>query len=219
MAGALVAGVITRLSNRRSQNVSNVMEAVALGRVHLSMRATASRVAASWAAIAGGMSIGREGPLIEFGGSLGAAVGRHLRMALDETRVLVAGGTAAGFAAAYNTPFAAVTFVLETIVGVATPVLLLPVMCTTVVATAVTRVLAGQGPIYGQRSFGLGSYLDLVSFAVLGALAAVAAVGFKSVLAWFEDLADRLPGGPASQGRARRPHRGSHRSLGSIRRR
>ena len=52
------------------------MEAVALGHVQLSIRATASRVASSWAAIAGGMSIGREGPLIELGGALGAALGR-----------------------------------------------------------------------------------------------------------------------------------------------
>ena len=55
--------------------VSNVMEAVALGNVQLSLRTTVSRVLSSWSAIATGMSIGREGPLIEFGGSLGAATG------------------------------------------------------------------------------------------------------------------------------------------------
>jgi H+/Cl- antiporter ClcA len=65
------------------------------------------------------MSIGREGPLIEFGGALGAAVGRTTRTPLTRTRVLVAVGTAAGFSAAYNTPFAAALFVLETIAGVA----------------------------------------------------------------------------------------------------
>jgi CIC family chloride channel protein len=69
VAGATVSGLIARLRNAPGQNVSNVMEAVALGRVQLSMRATASRVGSSWAAIAGGMSIGREGPLIEFGGA------------------------------------------------------------------------------------------------------------------------------------------------------
>ena len=52
------------------------MEAVALGNVQLSLRTTVSRVLSSWSAIATGMSIGREGPLIEFGGSLGAALGR-----------------------------------------------------------------------------------------------------------------------------------------------
>ena len=82
------------------QNVSNVMEAIALGRVQLSLRSTASRVASSWVAIAGGLSIGREGPLIEVGGSLGAAVGRIVKTSLNQTRVLIGAGTAAGFAAA-----------------------------------------------------------------------------------------------------------------------
>jgi H+/Cl- antiporter ClcA len=113
LAAAAIAGLIARVRTAPAQGVSNVMEAVALGNVRLSLRTTASRVASSWAAIAGGMSIGREGPLIEFGGALGAAIARVLATSLPHTRVLVAAGTAAGFAAAYNTPFAAVLFVLE----------------------------------------------------------------------------------------------------------
>jgi len=46
-------------------------------------------VLSSWSAIATGMSIGRDGPLIEFGGSLGAALGRATAMSLDRTRVLL----------------------------------------------------------------------------------------------------------------------------------
>ena len=63
----------------------------------------------------------------------------------------MAAGTAAGFAAAYKTPFAAVIFVVETIVGVAAPTLLLPTICTTLVATTISRVAVGPGPIYGQH--------------------------------------------------------------------
>jgi CIC family chloride channel protein len=191
LAGGFLAGAIAWWRRAPAQGVSNVMEAVALGRVHLSLRATGWRVASSWTAIAGGMSIGREGPLIEFGGSLGASLGRRLRTSLDETRVLVAAGTAAGFAAAYNTPFAAVLFVVETIVGVAAPSLLLPAMCTTLVATGISRVAVGPGPIYGQRTFGLDSYLDLAWFAALGAVAALAAFGFKQALRATEGLAER----------------------------
>jgi CIC family chloride channel protein len=191
--GGTVAGVIARWRKAPSQNVSNVMEAVALGRVQLSLRTTASRVASSWAAIAGGMSIGREGPLIEFGGALGAALGRVTATSLYRTRILVATGTAAGFAAAYNTPFAATLFVLETIAGVAAPTVILPVMGGTVAATVVTRAAVGIGPIYGQRAFGLESNMDLASSVALGVTAAIVAVGFKRVLAMLESWVDDHP--------------------------
>jgi CIC family chloride channel protein len=193
LAAACAAGTIARFRSSRTQGVSNVMEAIALGRVQLSLRSTASRVASSWVAIGGGLSIGREGPLIEVGGALGAAVGRSLATPLTQTRVLVAAGTAAGFAAAYNTPFAATLFVLETIAGIAAPELLLPVMAATVGAATIMRTTVGAGPIYGQRAFGLESYAELLSFAGLGLAAAAVAFAFKTVLATFERWFDSHP--------------------------
>jgi CIC family chloride channel protein len=194
-AGGAGAGLISLIRASRRQNVSNVMEAIALGHVRLSLRATLSRVASSWAAIAGGLSIGREGPLIEFGGSLGAAMGRAFATPVVQTRLLIAAGTAAGFAAAYNTPLAAVLFVFETIAGVAALELLLPVMIATVLATVVTRVLAGGGPLYGQRAFSGGQPAELFTFALLGLVAAGVAMGFKAALAAGEQLfeASALP--------------------------
>lgn len=192
-AAGAAAGLIARVRRSPGQGVSNVMEAVALGRVQLSLRATASRVASSWIAIAGGLSIGREGPLIEVGGALGAAAGRRARTSATGVRVLVASGTAAGFAAAYNTPFAASLFVLETIAGIAAPQLLLPVMAAAVGATSIVRATVGAGPIYGERSFGLSSYWELLSFAVLGVIAALLARAFKAVLASFERWAEAHP--------------------------
>ena len=184
--GGIFAGCIAWMRARPSQGVSNVMEAVALGNMNLSLRTTAVRVLSSWGAIATGLSIGREGPLIEFGGSLGAVAGRLFDGGLTPTRILVASGAAAGFAAAYNTPFAAVLFVIETIVGVAAIEALLPTMTAVLIAATLTRAIVGGGPIYGARSFVLESPLDLISFIVLGVLAALAALCFKQVLAWFE---------------------------------
>jgi len=191
--GGAAAGLIGCWRASRPQGVSNVMEAVALGSVRLSLRTTLSRVMASWSAIAAGMSIGREGPLIEFGGSLGAALARVGGTSLTQTRALVAAGTAAGFAAAYNTPFAAVLFVLETVLGIAALEGLVPVIAATVIATTLTRAIAGGGPIYGQRSFVLESPVHLLSYSALGLIATLVAIAFKATLAFCERVVARRP--------------------------
>jgi hypothetical protein len=162
-----------------------------------------SRISSSAVAIASGMSIGREGPLIEFGGSLGAASGRWMRTSLNETRVLVAAGTAAGFAAAYNTPFAAILFVFETIIGIASPSALLPTMTATVIATVVTRALIGAGPIYGQRLFKVHAAHDLWWLLALGALAALVATAFK----WVDGVPDFTAGDSRRAGVGTQEHR------------
>jgi CIC family chloride channel protein len=186
LVGGLLAGTVSFFAGGARQNVSNVMEAVALGNVRLSLRTTLRRVTSSWLAIASGISIGREGPLIEFGGSLGAAIGRVAALPLRRTRVLVAAGTAAGFVAAYNTPFAAVLFVLETIVGIAALEAVIPTVAATVIASVLTRAIAGGGPIYGARTFSTSSPWEFASFAVVALLGAMAATGFKWTLAGAE---------------------------------
>jgi len=153
-AGGLLAGLVPRVRVESRQNISSVMEAVILGNVRLSLRTTMHRVTASWMAIASGLSIGREGPLIEFGGSLGAVIGRTVQLTLRQTRVLVAAGTAAGFAA-YNTPFAAILFVIETIVGIVALEAVLPIAAATVVASMLTLlsflVVAAAAAACGAR--------------------------------------------------------------------
>ena len=127
------------------------------------------------------------------GSVLGAAVGRAVETSLAQTRVLIGAGPAAGFAAAYYTPFAASLFVLETIAGVAAPELLLPVMAATVGAAGIMRATVGPGPIYGQRAFGVESYAEFLAFASLGIGAALVALAFKTVLAVLERWFDTHP--------------------------
>lgn len=192
--GGLAAGVLGRIAARTAtgHGVSNVMEAVVLGRIQLSMRVTCLKSAGSWLAIASGGSIGREGPLIQFGGAVGKFFGDLLRLGARPTRLLIAAGTAAGFAAAYNTPFAAVLFVLEIVTGVIVLDAVVPVLIATVVAASITRAFLGAGPIYGQRAFDVTSSWELVTFAGLGLLAALVAQAFMRLLS-FGERAFRQP--------------------------
>lgn len=195
-AGGLLAGLVGMIRVRSpSQNVGDVMEAVVLGRTRLSLSSTWWKAVGSWLAIATGGSVGREGPLIQFGGSLGATVANRTGIHGDTARALIAAGTAAGFAAAYNTPFAAVLFVVEIVTGVVVIDALGLVLIATAISTALVRATVGGGPIYGQRAFSTTSAPELVAYAALGVLAALVGQGFMRLLARGEGLFDgtRLP--------------------------
>ncbi|HET6339636.1 MAG TPA: chloride channel protein [Polyangiales bacterium] len=204
--GGLCAGLLVYLSQRfgTTQGVSDVMEAVVLGKVRLSLRVTLLKSLGSWFAIASGGSLGREGPLIQFGGAFGQFVSARLQLSATHSRRLIAAGAAAGFAAAYNTPFAAVLFVLEVVTGVVVLDAILPALIAVCISTALMRASVGEGAIYGQRVFHLEAPLELLAFAGLGIASALSAQAFMRLLSFGETLFRRsrlgLPWRPALGG-------------------
>jgi len=192
--GAAFAGSLGAIAVRLKggAGVGEVMEAVALGRGRISLRLTLLKALGSWFAIVSGGSVGREGPLIQFGGGLGGTLGRLFRLRERQIRALIAAGAAAGFAAAYNTPIAAVLFVVEVVTGVIALDLVLPVIIAVPIATALTRLAIGGGPIYGQRTFSMNSNAELALYASLGLLAGLAGPLFMVLLVRGEALFAKL---------------------------
>ena len=194
--GGGLAGCLGALAEKLKggHGVGEVMEAVALGKGRISLRLTLLKALGSWLAIVSGGSVGREGPLIQFGGGLGGALGRLFQLRERQIRALIAAGAAAGFAAAYNTPIAAILFVVEVVSGVVALDIVLPVIIATPIATALTRLAIGGGPIYGQRSFSMNSNAELAIYAGLGLLAGVVGPLFMLLLKHGEAAFARLIG-------------------------
>jgi hypothetical protein len=156
--GLLVGGVMLIAARvREGAGVGFVMEAIVLGRVRVPLTRSVLLALGSWLAIASGASLGREGPLIQFGAAAGE--GTHRAFALDNVtaRIVIAAGVAAGFASAYNAPVAAVLFVIEIVTGVVVLEAIVPMLIAVVIATIATRYVIGGAPLYGERSFGFGS--------------------------------------------------------------
>jgi H+/Cl- antiporter ClcA len=80
----------------------------------LSLRIAAGKILIALLALAGGASIGREGPTVQVGASIMHSLRRYARFpVVDIDRGLILAGGAAGVAAAFNTPLAGVVFAIE----------------------------------------------------------------------------------------------------------
>ena len=193
VAGGLVAGLLGMVATRRAggHGVAEIMEAVALGRGQPSIPMALLKGLGSFAAIVSGGSIGREGPIVQFGSGTGALVGHVLKLNPARVRALVAAGTAAGFAAAYDAPIAAVLFVLEIVTGLLALEVLLPVLVATAVSTYLTRLVLGETPMYGLRTFRVVSAGELALYAVVGVLAGLVGPLFMFALDRGEHVARR----------------------------
>jgi len=80
----------------------------------LSLRVAAAKMVLTCVSVAGGASVGREGPTVQVGAALLYNLRRLVRFPsyLMERGLIVAGG-GAGVAAAFNTPLAGVVFAIE----------------------------------------------------------------------------------------------------------
>lgn len=204
--GGLCAGLVMLVAARVREGggVGFVMEAIVLGRVRVPLARSALQAVASWFAIACGASLGREGPLIQFGAAAGEGARRVLGLDELTARIVVAAGVAAGFASAYNAPVAAVLFVIEIVTGVVMLEAVVPILIAVVIATIATRYVVGGTPLYGARAFGFASPVELIAFAGLGLLSAPVGVGFLRLLELVERMwrALAMPWRPALGGLA-----------------
>lgn len=98
-----------------------------------------------------GNSLGREGPTVHFCSAIGSRIGRWAFRDPSRVQQMLPVGMAAGIAAAFNAPLAALTFVFEELLDNFSMKALGGMVVAVVVAAAVSRTLLGEDPVLPAR--------------------------------------------------------------------
>jgi len=181
----------------RGHGVPEVMDAIFYNEGRIRPAVAAVKSFASALAIGSGSSVGREGPIIQIGASLGSSIGQIIRLEAWQRITLVAAGAGAGIAATFNTPIGGVIFAIELMMPEVSTRTFLPVALATGTATFIGRLFLGPRPAFDVPAVGTldthasAIYL-LLLYAVLGALAGLAATAFIRSLHAAEEGFDRI---------------------------
>ena len=131
--------------------------------------------------VGGGSSLGREGPSVQLAGGLASQLSGLLGTAKNERRTAAAAGAAAGLAAAFNTPIAAVTFVLEEIIGDLNSRMLGSVLLAAVLGALVAHGLLGAQPAFILHGQGAPGWIGYALTPLVATLAAIAGCWFQKL--------------------------------------
>ena len=145
-------------------------------------------------AIGAGHSLGPEDPSLQIGAGIASLIGRKLRLSRENLRLIAPVGAAAGLAAAFNAPIAAVIFVIEEVVGRWSSGILGAVVLSAVSSVVVMRGFLGAEPLFRIPQFNLAHPVELIGYAALGVVGGLFSLFFVKIVtglrAWLRKLRD-----------------------------
>jgi CIC family chloride channel protein len=192
--GGLIVGPIIYFGahEAKGHGVPEVMEAVALRDGRIRSRVAIVKILASGISIGSGSSVGREGPIVQIGSSIGSTLARVLRVPRDREKTMVGCGAAAGIAATFNAPIAGVLFAIEVLLGDFGLSTFSPVVLSSVTATAISRQYFGDFPAFIIPNCKVTSLWEFIFYPVLGIAAGLVSLLFIISLYRFEDFFNTL---------------------------
>ena len=195
VAGSLVVGLMARYGSKaiRGHGIPEAMEQVLVNRSRIPARLTFLKPVSAAISIGTGGPFGAEGPIIATGGALGSLLGQLIHTTPAERKTLLAAGAAAGMAAVFGSPVAAVLLAIELLLFEFRPRSIIPVALASAAAASVHIMLEGFEPAFAMSELKDPTGAALAVYIAIGAIVGVAAVGVTKAVYAIEDAFERLP--------------------------
>lgn len=178
LAGLIISPLLFRFAPEvRGPGVSEVIKALSLHDGIIRRRVTAIKSLATATYIACGCSVGREGPIVHIGASIGSSLTQLLRLGPNKRRLAIACGAAAGIAATFQAPMAGTMFAVEILLFDLEIASLSNIVIASVTGTMVAKTFWSSESIFQIPFFTLYHPGELLLYVLLGLCA-----GFLSLL-------------------------------------
>ncbi|NLV55887.1 MAG: CBS domain-containing protein [Acidimicrobiales bacterium] len=198
LAAAVIGAVLISLLARwspviRGHGIPESMEAILTKQSRIAPRTAVAKPISAAIAIGTGAPFGAEGPIIVTGGSIGSLLGQVIRVSPSERKILLAAGAAAGMAATFGAPLAAVVLAIELLLFEYSVRAFIPLVVATAIAGGMHSALFGEGPLFAVPHHDFAGLEVLPAFVLLGLACGVLAIVISRGLFAVEDLYRRLP--------------------------
>jgi len=194
--GGLIIGLMARYGSERirGHGIPEAIEAILMGGSRVQPRVAVLKPLSSAVSIGSGGPFGAEGPIILTGGAVGSMTAQFFAFTSAERKTLLVAGAAAGMAATFATPVAAVLLAVELLLFELKPRSLVPVGIASVAGAMTRRYLLGMGPLFPTPPHDPSFGLSIMLFCVLaGLLGGVMGTTLTAMVYAAEDAFHRVP--------------------------
>lgn len=194
VTGAILISLLAKWAPLiRGHGIPEAMEAILTKQSRIAPRTAIAKPISAAIAIGTGAPFGAEGPIIVTGGSMGSLIGQALPVTPSERKILLAAGAAAGMAATFGAPLAAVVLAIELLLFEFSVRAFVPLVVATSIAGGMHSALFDDGPLFSVPVHDFAGLDALPSFVLLGLACGGLAIVISRGLFFVEDLYRRLP--------------------------
>jgi chloride channel protein, CIC family len=193
--GGLIIGLMARFGSEkiRGHGIPEALEAILIGSSRIEPKVAVLKPISSAISIGTGGPFGAEGPIIMTGGAFGSLFAQFFHLTAAERKTLLVAGAAAGMAAIFAAPVAAVLLAVELLLFEWKPRSFIPVAVAAAVAGALRVVFLGAGPIFPVLPHAPLDGMALLIACLAGIAAGLASGLLTTLVYFFEDLFQKLP--------------------------